>query len=61
MNQNLITVEDLAERLSVPRSWVYHRTRQKGADKIPFIRCGKYCRFDFDKVMEWLKKKNEAQ
>ncbi len=59
MQQNLLTVEQIAEKLSVPRSWIYSRTRQKGADRIPFLKCGIYCRFDFDQVLAWLQKNNK--
>jgi hypothetical protein len=60
MTPKLVGVNDLAEALSVPTSWVYSRTRIKGPDKIPHIRCGKYVRFDIDAVMDWLKRKGGA-
>ena len=56
MTEKLIGVSDLATALSVPPSWIYARTRIKGAEQIPHIRCGKYVRFDIDAVMEWLQK-----
>ena len=60
MNQNFLSVDDLAERLNVPKSWVYSRTREKGPDVMPCMRCGKYVRFCLDDVLDWLKKQNEA-
>lgn len=42
----LLTVEDVAALLQVPRSWVYARTRQRGLEKLPFVRIGKYVRFE---------------
>jgi excisionase family DNA binding protein len=42
----LLTVEDVAALLRVPPSWVYARTRQRGLEKLPFVRIGKYVRFE---------------
>ena len=47
----LIKVEELADVLSVPRSWVYQQT---AAGTIPHVRVGRYVRFDLDSVMAWL-------
>ena len=59
MNQKLIGVNELAEILGVPLSWVYARSRETGMDSIPRIKVGKYVKFEIDRVMDWLKKKNE--
>jgi predicted DNA-binding transcriptional regulator AlpA len=59
MSQNLIGVNGLSEILGVPSSWIYARTRLKGKEQIPCIRCGKYIRFRIDEVMEWLQRQNE--
>jgi excisionase family DNA binding protein len=59
VNQNLLTVDELAENLKVPKSWLYSRTRETGPGAIPRIKVGKYIRFELDKVMEWLKSQNE--
>jgi len=58
MDERLLTPDQLAEKLSVPLSWVYSRTR---SGEIPTIRAGKYCRFSLPEVMAWLKKNNEAK
>ena len=60
MNQNLLTVDELAESLSVPKSWIYSRTRETGPEAMPSIKVGKYCRFVLDDVLDWLKKQNES-
>jgi excisionase family DNA binding protein len=52
MNQNLIGIKEMAEKLSVPCSWLYQRTR---TGEIPFYKIGKYCRFSETEVMEWIK------
>lgn len=53
---NLLTIQDLSERLRVRKSWIYARTMPRGAskDRIPSIRLGKYLRFDPEKVEEWI-------
>jgi excisionase family DNA binding protein len=61
MNQNLLNVEEISEVLNVPHSWIYARTREKGAGSIPCIKVGKYVRFELEKVMDWLKEQNEAK
>ena len=49
---NLITVDELATMLQVPKSWIYDRTRN---NRIPYIKIGKYIRFDKDEIIEWIK------
>ena len=59
MSEQLLTVDELAAYLKVPKSWVYSRTREKGPDSIPLLVCGKYRRFKLLDVLEWLKKQNK--
>ena len=61
MTQNLLSVDELAESLNVPKSWVYSRSRETGPDAIPRIKVGKYVRFELDKVFVWLKKQSETE
>ena len=56
--QNLLTVEELADRWKVKKSWVYGQTRQTGRNAIPRIRVGKYLRFNYQAVCDWLEKQN---
>ena len=51
----LLTVEELAEFLRVPISWVYGHTRNRSHERIPGYRVGKYWRFNADEVMSWLR------
>ena len=44
-NIELLTVEEVAELLKVPTSWVYEQTRRRGLERIPGFRLGKYWRF----------------
>ena len=54
----LITVQELAKKLKVPVSWVYQRTRL-GQEAIPHVKMGKYVRFDWDEVVEFLEDKTD--
>jgi len=51
----LLTVDEIADLLRVPRSWVYSRTRQTGPGSIPHLKAGKYCRFERRAVLTWLR------
>ncbi len=61
MYQNLKTIDEMANKLKVKKSWVYGKTRLKGEGQIPCIRVGKYLRFFEDEVMDWLKGQQEAE
>lgn len=53
----LLTVEDVAALLKVSRSWVYEHTRSRGTartERLPYIKIGKYKRFDPRSVREFL-------
>ena len=51
-----LTVKEMAEKLRVPVSWIYARTRLRGQDTIPHLKVGKYLRFKEAKVLEWLER-----
>jgi excisionase family DNA binding protein len=53
---SLLTVEDVAELLKVPLSWVYEHTRNRGVDRIPGFRLGKYWRFREADVLAWIER-----
>ncbi|MFW6101398.1 MAG: helix-turn-helix domain-containing protein [Bacteroidota bacterium] len=57
--KKFLTVTELAQELQVPKSWVYSRTRLKGKEQIPHLKCGKYCRFEMDQVVEWLNNRQD--
>ena len=57
--EKFLTVKELAEILKVNTSWVYARTRQRGHNTIPLIRCGKYPRFNLQEVIDWLERQKE--
>lgn len=47
----LLTIDELADRLKVQKSWLYTQTRLK---EIPFFKVGKYLRFNFSEVYDWI-------
>ena len=53
----LLTVGEVAERLKVPRSWVYERTRRRSSDRLPGFRLGKYWRFREADLQVWLEQR----
>lgn len=50
----LLTVQQVAELLQVPVSWVYGRLRERSLQKLPGYRLGKYWRFDREEVLAWV-------
>ena len=52
--KEFLTVEEISTELKVPKSCIYSRTRLKGSDQIPHLKCGKYCRFEMPRVIAWL-------
>ena len=58
---HLLTVQDVANLLHVPVSWVYGRTRQRCTERIPGFRLGKYWRFNRQDVTAWLAAKRTTQ
>ena len=56
----LLTVDEVATLLKVPRSWVYEHARSPGTPRsecLPHIKLGKYLRFDARAVHAFLKNK----
>jgi excisionase family DNA binding protein len=54
---NLLTIDELAEKLHVSKEWVYKQTYKKNKGSIPRLKVGKYLRFDWERVQAWLKQK----
>ena len=49
--EQLLNVDELATRLNVPKGWIYERTSR---GNIPFIKVGKYVRFEWSAILSWL-------
>jgi excisionase family DNA binding protein len=60
MNTNFLTVDELAAKLKVPKSWIYARTRETGLGAMPRIKIGKYLRFEWDQIHQWLRQQNQG-
>ena len=50
--KELLTIDEMANRLKVKPSWLYFRTMQTGNNSIPRVKIGKYLRFNPGAVME---------
>jgi excisionase family DNA binding protein len=61
MENRLLTVKELAQRLGVNTSWVYQYTRPGISNTIPHVRAGKYCRFQYEEVLRWLEKRGDSE
>jgi predicted DNA-binding transcriptional regulator AlpA len=58
----LLTVEEVAALLKVSPSWVYEHTRSRGTartERLPYIKIGKYKRFDPRSVREFLRRRSK--
>ena len=53
-DDQLLTVQEVADLLRVPVSWVYGRTRKRSAERLPGIRLGKYWRFRERDIHVWV-------
>lgn len=50
----ILTVEELAARMKVGKSWIYEKTRSRSGDPLPVLRIGKYIRFYWPDVSDWI-------
>lgn len=55
-DKKLVGVKGMAEILGVKENWIYQRTR---LNQIPYIKAGKYLRFDPDEVMAFFRSSHE--
>jgi hypothetical protein len=57
----LLTAEELADRLRVPASWIREQTRSRSlqGDPLPHLRLGRYIRFQWGspELEEWLRRR----
>ena len=59
--EEILTINELAERLKIKPSWIYAKTMERGEGTIPKIKVGKYIRFDESEVLQWLKEKQQNE
>jgi hypothetical protein len=53
--ENLITIEELANRLHKPVGWVREKCRRRCPDPIPVYNLGRHLLFDWAEVSEWIR------
>jgi excisionase family DNA binding protein len=61
--EELLTVADVAALLRVSKSWVYEHTRSRGtprSERLPYVKVGKYVRFEAQAIREFIQKKCRA-
>jgi excisionase family DNA binding protein len=51
---DILTPEELAVRLKVKPGWVYEKLRPRQKNPIPVIKMGRFLRFHWPTVSEWL-------
>jgi len=60
IGDELLTVHEAARFLHVTVSWVYEHTRDDAEDRLPFVKIGKYVRFDRTDLREFIDAKRQA-
>ena len=60
IGDELMTVNDAARFLRVTVSWVYEHTRDDAEDRLPFVKIGKYVRFERTDLREYVDAKRHA-
>ena len=55
---DLLTVEEVAEYLRVPKTWVYERTRTRA---IPVRKIGRHVRIPRDELLAWVEREGTLQ
>ena len=60
VGDELLTVQDAARFLNVSVSWVYEHTRDDAEDRLPFVKLGKYVRFDCTDLREYIDAKRRV-
>ena len=58
--QDILTPDELAQRLKTSRSWVREMTRSRQRNPIPHYKVGRYLRFNWTDVCEWLERSKEG-
>ena len=56
----LLTARDAAQFLKVTVSWVYEHVRPEAEDRLPFLKLGKYLRFDARDLRTYIDAKRDA-
>jgi excisionase family DNA binding protein len=57
MEGGLLTAEQVARRLGVPKSWVYEQSRR---GHIPTVNLGRYRRYRAEAISQWIEAREAA-
>ncbi len=58
---DLMSVEEVAELLKVPRTWVYARTCESSdLERLPFYRFGRLLRFKRSEIIAWAERQHQT-
>jgi hypothetical protein len=61
---DILTPQELAKRLKVDLHWVYEKSRRRGrfsgAAPLPVLKFGRYLRFAWPDVLQWMRNETEA-
>ena len=60
VDRELLTVEEAAQFLKVPVSWIYEHVRPESQDRLPVLKLGKYLRFDIRDLRAFIDAKRSA-
>ncbi len=62
--EEILTPTQVAKRLQVKPSWVYEQTRERAevrnSDPLPYMKMGRYLRFDWKDVIDWLERRKSV-
>lgn len=53
---DILTPKELAARLKVKIGWVHEQMRPHTKNQLPHMRCGRFLRFSWEAVSDWLRK-----
>ncbi len=60
LSARLLSPDEMAFMLGVPKTKLYRETMRKDSGAIPRVKIGKYVRFEPSKVIEWFKQQTTA-
>jgi excisionase family DNA binding protein len=56
--ENWLTIDEMASKLKVKKTWLYGQTLRKDKGAIPRLKVGKHLRFDSEAVERWIRERN---
>ncbi len=57
---HLVDIDWLVSTTGLSKTWWYARTRERGPNAVPKLKCGRLLRFEWGAVKEWLHKQYQA-